>query len=375
MTDPREGEREERAEASTAEPSDVAEASVAAPADPAEASAAAPADAVEPPAEAVDPSEPAASASVLDPDLARALGVGSGPPRLLEPSEIRARRRPRAVLFVWLWELACALLLATPVHAWAKAVWGAHPDGDAVLFRPGGHALLTWLADAGPALGVVVRTTFLLLVVFGLLGQIVTGTLIAFLATGTGPRGHAPPATFALRAGAASFFPLLGIGIVFGAIEGFVLGMGLFASSGIDHALQPRIGDAHAFTARLVVLGLFVLVTLLVGVIADLARVTIVRDVAMSEDRPVSMRRAMRDGVVSAMTTARRALGRAALGWGWRAALSIALVYAGALAGDVVGGRGGGALWLLFVVHQLIVLVRAGLRASWLANALRLVTR
>ena len=151
--------------------------------------------------------------------------------------------------------------------------------------------------------------------------------------------------------------------------------MGLFASSGIDHALQPRIGDAHAFTARLVVLGLFVLVTLLVGVIADLARVTIVRDVAMSEDRPVSMRRAMRDGVVSAMTTARRALGRAALGWGWRAALSIALVYAGALAGDVVGGRGGGALWLLFVVHQLIVLVRAGLRASWLANALRLVTR
>jgi len=359
MTEP----RDEDAETSSAAEESAAEESAAAPSDAA------------PPARAIAPSEPAASAGVLEPDFARALGGGSGPPRLLEPGEIRARRRPRAVLFVWLWELACALLLATPVHAWAKAVWGAHPDGDAVLFRPGGHALLTWLADAGPALGIVVRTTFLLLVVFGLLGQIVTGTLIAFLATGTGPRGHAPPATFALRAGAASFFPLLGIGIVFGAFEGFVLGMGLFASSGIDHALQPRIGDAQAFWARLVVLGLFVLVTLLVGVVADLARVTIARDAAMSEDRPASMRRAMRDGVVSAVTTARRALGRAALGWGWRAALSIALVYAGALAGDIVGGRGGGALWLLFVVHQLIVLVRAGLRASWLANALRLVTR
>ena len=87
------------------------------------------------------------------------------------------------------------------------------------------------------------------------------------------------------------------------------------------------------------------------------------------------MRRAMRDGVVSAMTTARRGLGRAGLAWGWRAALSIALVYVGALAGDVVGERGGGALWLLFFVHQLIVLARAGLRASWLAKALQLVAR
>ncbi len=339
-----------------------------------------PAAVIDAPAEA--PSAPAEAApvepeGVIDPDLARALGVGSGskgPPRPLEPRQIRARRRPRAILFVWLWELVCALVIATPVHAWARAVWGAHPDGDAVLFRPGGHALLTWLADAGPALGIVVRTTFLLLVVLGILGQIVTGTLVAFLATGTGDRGRAPPAAFALRAGAASFFPLLGIGLLFGALEGFLLGVGFFASSSIDHALQLRLGDASAFTARLVVLAIFTVGALVVGVVADLARVSIVRDVAISET-PVPMRSAMRDGIVSATTTARHALGRASLAWGWRAALSLALVYAGAVAGDLVGGRGGGALWLLFFVHQLIVLVRAALRASWLANALRLVLR
>lgn len=324
---------------------------------------------------------PAAPATpgVLDAELARELGVGTKPlqesPRLLESHEIRARRRPRAILFVWIWELASALLLAAPVHAWAKNVWGAHPDGDAVLFRPGGHELLTWLAGDSAALAIVVRTTFLLLVVFGLLGQFITGTLVAFLSTGTGREGRSPPASFALRAGAGAFFPLIGTGIVFGAIEGFILGIGLFASSGVDHALQGRLGDASSFTARLVVLALFGLAALVVGVVADLARVTIARDVATNLEQPVSMRRAMRDGIVSATTTARRAIGRAFLAWGWRAALSMGLVYAGALAGGVVGGRGGGAIWLLFVVHQAIVLARVGLRASWLANALRLVGR
>ena len=322
-----------------------------------------------------DTSSPtAATQAALGPTLARDVDAVTEAPRLLEPDEIRARRRPRAILVVWVWELACALLLATPVHAWGKNVWGAHPDGDAVLFRPGGHELLTWLADEGPPLAIVVRTTFLLLVVFGVLGQIVTGTLVAFLTTGTGKRAAAPPASFALRAGAASFFPLLGIGLVFGALEAFILGIGLFASSATDHALQAPLGDARAFTGRLVVLALFLAVTLVTGVIADLARVTIARDVAVG-GRPLSMRRALRDGIGSAMTTARWAIGRASLAWGWRATLSLALVWAGAVAGDLVGDRGGGALWLLFAFHQLVVLARAALRASWLANALRLVAR
>ncbi|MDF2697380.1 MAG: hypothetical protein K0S65_5763, partial [Labilithrix sp.] len=87
-----------------------------------------------------------------------------GSPYALEPTRIRARRRPGMVLFVWAWELVCAFFIATPVHAFAKAVWGSHPDGDAVVFRPGGRSLLTWLGDEGPALAVVLRTTFLLFV-------------------------------------------------------------------------------------------------------------------------------------------------------------------------------------------------------------------
>src|SRR5690606_3936791 len=62
-----------------------------------------------------------------------------GPPRSVRPMtrEVRARRRPVATLLVYFWELAWALLVAAPVHAWARRSWGTHPDGDAVLFRPG----------------------------------------------------------------------------------------------------------------------------------------------------------------------------------------------------------------------------------------------
>lgn len=292
-------------------------------------------------------------------------------PRLLEPAQIRARRRPRALFFVWAFELLCAYVIATPIHAWAKAALGARPDGDAAIFRPGGHVLLSWLGEEGPALGIVLRTTFLLLFVFGVLGQIVTGMLVTSLATGVGERGRAPGTGFALRAGAASFFPLLGVGFLTGALQVFILGMGLLTSSAVDNALTPSAGDARAFTARLVVLALFVVVVLVLGVVGDLARAVVVRNVAAASATLGSTRLRLREAAVR-VAGARRALGRATLAWGWRAVISLALIWVGARAGDLVAGRDGGALWLLFAVHQLIILARAGLRASWLANALRL---
>jgi hypothetical protein len=294
--------------------------------------------------------------------------------RPLEPDEIRARRRPLAIALVWAWEPACAFVIATPVHAWARRVWGAHPDGDAVLFRPGGDALLSWLGDDTASLAIVLRTTILTLLVFGLLGQIVTGALITSLSTGRGESGRAPPPSFALRAGAAAVFPLLAIEVVSGALEAIVLGTGLFVSAGLDRSVQTTFGDAKAFTARVVVLALFVLVMLVIGVVADLVRVTVVRDVALDIERRERQRRT-RDGVVRGLRAAGGALGRVILAWSWRAAIALGLVCLGAVAGDVASGRGDGALWALFFVHQLVVLGRASLRASWLANAQRLVLR
>ena len=47
----------------------------------------------------------------------------------------------------------------------------------------------------------------------------------------------------------------------------------------------------------------------------------------------------------------------------------------GAVVASKIGGRGGGALLALTAIHQLVVLTRVALRASWLAKALRLVDK
>jgi hypothetical protein len=59
--------------------------------------------------------------------------------------------------------------------------------------------------------------------------------------------------------------------------------------------------------------------------------------------------------------------------WAWRALASLAPIVAAAWAADRLGGRGGAALFALLVLHQAVVLARVGLRASWLARALRAV--
>jgi hypothetical protein len=97
---------------------------------------------------------------------------------------IHARKRPGAIAFVFLAEAASALLVATPVHAWAGRVWGNHPDGDAVLFIPGARDLMVWLGQNDAALAVTVRTAIVLLVVSAVLMQLPLGALVASLAFG-----------------------------------------------------------------------------------------------------------------------------------------------------------------------------------------------
>lgn len=284
----------------------------------------------------------------------------------LEPvpaSEMRARRHPLAIGAMFLYELAAGYVIAAPVHAWARSAFGGHPYGDETLFRPGGYALLNWLDTDGSELAIVFRTTWMLLLVFALGSNLVTAGVVATLATRGGKR-----LSNALRVGASSFFPILAAGVVFGAIQGFFLGLGFFLSSGLDHKLQASYGDERAWVARLALFAVFCVFVLASGVAGDLARVTIARDIAQgTAEKP------LREGIVTAMRTARRKMGRAMLAWGWRAAISTALVGVGALLGDLTSGRAGGPLWLLFFAHQGIVFARAALRTSWLANALRLV--
>ncbi len=116
--------------------------------------------------------------------------------RPLDPSAMHARKRPVAIAMMFAAELAWALVVATPVHEWAKRAWGAHPDGDAVLFAPGGRDLLMWLGQEDAGLSVTARTTLVLLVVGAVLLQLPFGALVASLAFGreVAAAPSAPPA-------------------------------------------------------------------------------------------------------------------------------------------------------------------------------------
>lgn len=269
--------------------------------------------------------------------------------------------RAIAVVLVFAWELAWGLVVATPVHAWVKQAWGAHPDGDAVLFEPGGRALVLMLGNGGDAMGVVVATVAVLLVAGAVLGQVPLGALVAALARRT-------RFVDALATGVRAWLPLSAVLVIAGVVQGVLLAIGGFAGSALDHALRDALGDARAFGARLVVLAVFVAIAAVVGIVADLARVAVVRDL---ETAPAWTN--VRAGIGAALRTTRRSFGGALGGWAWRAALAAALLGAAWMAGGIVGGRGGAALVALFVFRQLMVLGRTALRASWLAHALRLV--
>ena len=299
------------------------------------------------------------------------------------PAEaVRARTRPFAIAAVYVSELSFALLVATPFHAWARRVWGEHPAGDAVLWLPSGRALVVWLGQEDAAMGVVSRTALVLLLVSAVAMQIPLGALLASLAFGRGgdpgsDAGRPPRWQAALRVGARSFLPLAGV-LVLGSLAGLlVLSLGSLAASAVDRALAERLGDARSFQLRVVTFALFGLIAAAIGVVVDLARAAIVREEGLAALRGsvAPSWRTMARGLCVALAVAvrRRDIVHAVLAWGWRAGLSLALVSAGSTAAQALGGKGGGALLLLWVVHQGIVLARIALRASWLARAVAFV--
>lgn len=297
----------------------------------------------------------------------------------LAPDAIRARTRPFAILAYWLWEAAFALVVATPVHAWARRAWGTHPSGDAVLWAPGARDLLAWLGDEGPARVVVLRTSIALFALGIVLVQLPLGALLASLAFGRDEDGRPLRIARAASYGVRAFVPMGSLLVIAGCVELAAVGTFGFGAAATGDAVAARLGDMGAFVVRAVVTGLGLVLAGAVGAIVDIARAHVVQGV-VSEDAPILGEAiagvAPRGRVLGALRviwkTPSRALRAALVAWAWRAAVGLVLVLVAAKVADALGGRGGLALALLACVHQGVVLGRAALRASWLARASRL---
>jgi len=274
----------------------------------------------------------------------------------LGPGEIEVRRRPLVLLSLALVRLACGFCLVSPLAALvAGSGVGAHAHGDRALFESGGYLLLEVARVQGPALVATLRG---LLPLFTL-GLAITVAANAVLLHALNERELTSMSwlTAALRRCPAFLVVAVGTALAQGAL--FIIGI----------VLAEGVPDSLANPVRVTALqaAVWLLVLTLLGALggfADVTKAALVRD-----DATLSQALAR-----AAICVQKRPL---AASFGW---LPYALVFVGgaALVGQLVEALdvsrpGVWRVWLVFALHQLVVLTGVTLRAAWFAKALRVV--
>jgi hypothetical protein len=276
---------------------------------------------------------------------------------------MRARRRPLPILALWAWQTLLASVVAWPAAAAVASWYGKHPSGDAPLWQPGALPLADLVLGARGAAAETFTIAGIVFLVAGFTDLVPLGALIASLGYVTRDR-RAPPMREVLARAAAAFPTFALLFAMASLAEGLLVGIALSVAFFLSDAMVAKLGEARADqTAWLVSLAILAF-TAVVGVMHDLARAAAVRF-------RVKALRSWR----FAFNTLARAPASVLWGWAWRALAGWAPVAVGALVAARFGGRGGTALAVLFVAHQLVLLVRVAFRASWLAQALRAVDR
>jgi hypothetical protein len=280
---------------------------------------------------------------------------------LLTTSSMRARRSPRSIAGLWLWQTGLALLASMPAAGLARAAWSGDPDGDGALWTPGAHALLDWLWHDAHGVRAVFGAAEVILLVGAVLGLIPTAALMFEMAYVS--RTRARPGLVRSLAGAMRAWPsMLLLFVLSGLVQATVLGLGVGLGMLAELSAHGGLGEARAQQIEGFVLLLVVAAASAVGVAGDLGRAAIVRFEV----------RGLRAFVLG-MRTLRRSPAPLWWSWAWRAFAGIVLIVIGGVVAGRLGGRGGLALIVLALLHQAVVVSRIALRASWLARALRAV--
>jgi hypothetical protein len=231
------------------------------------------------------------------------------------------------------------------------------------LWDPGALALLGLLSREANGVRAATATAAFVLLFAAIAGLVPLAALMISISSGTRD-GRAIGGARTVEAALRTFRPF---GLLLGAVsvgQGLVLAIGFFVGDGLQSWTHVALGEALAQQLATAVGVVAVLGTLTLGVLHDLARAAVIR---------------LEVGAMNALILGARALRRAPIAvtwsWAWRVVASLCPVVAAALLADRIGGRGGIALLVLAVVHQCVVLSRVGLRASWLAMAMRTVDR
>jgi hypothetical protein len=264
------------------------------------------------------------------------------------------------LVILWLVRLVAGWIISLPtLSAIAATGIGNFPEGDALLLEPGGIVLAEVARLALPGLRTALPASLVLLLIALMSGLVALSALLVALSF----EGRLELSEWLGRAleHLPSLTLLMGLTLV---VQGILAGAIALISALTVTPLLKTSNEAVRDLASLAVVALAIGIVLAVGVLQDLARAAIVRNGG---------------GLVSSLGLALRLIrqrpGSVALGWTLPAVCSVATVLAGAA---VVGALAlerpdAWRLWFAFAVHQAAIFVVVVLRASWLANALRLV--
>lgn len=274
------------------------------------------------------------------------------------PGAIRATSRPGVILAIAACRLFCGVCLAYPLSSLLSTSGiGQRAEGDRLLFEGGGYLLLEIARLQGPLLTSAARGLLPVLGLGLLLTAACNSVLLVALSDGQERRAQK------LLGSALARLPTVAlVSVLAGLAQAALL---LFASIGAEAIPEPLARPVAASAGQGAVWLVAAALAGAVGGVADLAKAASVRAEA---------------SVARALEHARRCLLHrplsACFGWLPYAGGFVALVaFAAELTERLdVSRPGGGRVFAVFVVHQLVIVGGVALRAAWYAKALRVVS-
>ena len=267
-------------------------------------------------------------------------------------------RRPLEVTIYFASHVTAALVLALPTTALVAGTGvGRFPEGDRLLFQPGGVVLTEVVRAITPALSAQAVSSLVVATLVSVLLLLPHAALLVSLSAVREPQaavwgravGHLP-----------SLVWLSGVALLAQAIMAF----GMLTLAG---TLRDALGSVTTRTADLAyvaVLALALLATVAIGLVRDLGRAAAVTG---SPDSKTALLHGLRAFA--------RTPGRSLLGWGAPAAAGLALVAVGAILTSAldVARPGTWRVAVVALVHQAIAYALCFCRAFWLSASIAIV--
>jgi len=265
-------------------------------------------------------------------------------------------RRPLGVSLYFATHAACALLLALPTLSLVTGTGiGRFPEGDRLLFQPGGVLLAEVARVVAPAVSAHTASSLGSATLLGILLLLPHAALLVALSRS---ERQSQAAVWGRAVGhLPALLSLSGLALLAQAIVFFAA---LTLAGSVKESLEkttPRSADL----AYLAVVAFGLLVTLVVGLVRDLGRAAAVREWLGSKM-----------ALLTGLKTLARTPGRYLLAWGAPALAGLALVALGAVSTTAldVSRPGAWRVWMVALVHQLVAYALCWCRAFWLSASL-----